>query len=173
MRYLQQLTSHTVEAYLYSRRITVSACKAAITAAGFVNPSEFPSPASVFFADESVEEHRTDPVRNDVHVQLIHSSHPGPKTFRWLLTQYNPTQSNRLDFHALTSVLAAASRTSYSPSHGEVCDRCLGLDARLMAECRNIGADDLLVLLGDGAPVCTNCFAAGVACEWFQADDEV
>ncbi|KAI4925704.1 hypothetical protein J4E86_011806 [Alternaria arbusti] len=95
-----------MEVYLYSRRITVSACKAAITAAGFVNPSEFPSPASVFFADESVEEHRTDPVRNDVHMQLIDSSHPGPTTFRWLLTQHNPTQSTRLNLHALTSVLA-------------------------------------------------------------------
>jgi len=163
-----------VEVYLYSHRITVSACKVAITAAGFVNPSEFPSLASAFFADESVEAHRTDPVRNDVHMQLIHTSHPGPKTFRWLLTQHNPAQSNRLDFHALTSVLATASRTSYPPPHGAVCDGCLGqVDARLMDECRNIGADNLLEILGDGPPVCTNCFAAGVACEWQQADDEV
>ena len=82
MRYLQQLTSYTVEEYLFSRRITISACKAAITAAGFVNLLEFLSLASVFFADELVEKHCTNPVRNDVYMQLIDSSYPSPKTFR-------------------------------------------------------------------------------------------
>ena len=57
-----------MEVYLYSRRITVSACKAAITAASFINLSKFLSLASVFFADELVEKHRTNPVRNNVYI---------------------------------------------------------------------------------------------------------
>lgn len=132
-----------------------------------------PSPASGFFASEELELHLTDPVRTKhPDANLIHTSQPGLPTFEWLLTQYNPTQSGEINFEALTAVLATASRTSYPPSNGEVCDGCLRSSARLVDECRNIGAEDLLEGLGLGAPMCTNCFAAGVACEWHEADGE-
>jgi len=159
-----------VETYLFSVRITPRACAIIFEAANCINPSTFPSPASEFFACETIESYLTDPIRTNAN--LIHTSQPDLPTFRWLLTQYNPAQSSGINFEALTAVLATASRTSYPPGDGAVCDGCLRSSARLIDECRNIGAENLLEGLGLGAPTCTNCFAAGVACEWQKADEE-
>jgi hypothetical protein len=159
-----------VETYLFSVRITPRACAIIFEAANYINPSAFPSPASEFFACETIESSLAD--RVGIQASLIHPSQPGVPTFRWLLTQYKPAPSSGINFEALTAVLATASSTSYSSGDGAVCDSCLQSSVRLIDECRNIGAENLLEGLGLGAPTCTNCFAAGKACQWQQADKE-
>jgi hypothetical protein len=183
--HVQQLTAHLVQQHLFHARVTSPACAVIITAAYAMDTSTLPSPASTFFGCDEVQESQEDTVslkHPDLDIVRKHQGGlpgSGAVTFAWLLTRPGPgvttpalVQSSDIDFKALTAVLATASKTSSAPRGDAPCDHCLRGGALLIDECRVISVDELLESLDLGAPTCTNCFAADVACEWKEADAE-